>query len=363
MQNFGEILQNLISRAQETQVLDAKNCEAMLEQLHSLTPEGKASNTAAETQALECCRGLSDATTPNAKKSLETYWLQAAQKNWVRIIQHIIDHKLVDINQTYDTSNEDTDKGWTALTAAAACGHVDVVRILLEAGVPINQSKTNGATALFLASQNNHREVMQLLLERGADVNQAKQDNVAPLLMAARCDSRKAVELLLKHKAKVNETDTNGMTPLLLAAFHGNGEMTTLLLRHGADHTLAASFTCRESGADTPPMTPIQIARKQAETFSGFRKEAYKHIVNILETHSKTRENKNRAEQLGSESTTSPVVVFTSRFGNSEANSTAPTSTTSSALPFPSQQPTAAAVEPPENTGEKSGITTSVFHT
>jgi ankyrin repeat protein len=53
--------------------------------------------------------------------------------------------------------------GRTALMLAAAAGHVEVVRLLVEAGSEINAVDTEGATALSLAENNGHLEVMSAL--------------------------------------------------------------------------------------------------------------------------------------------------------------------------------------------------------
>jgi ankyrin repeat protein len=59
-----------------------------------------------------------------------------------------------------------------ALVFASLCGRVDVVRLLLDAGIHVNATPTGShwtATALHAAAGQGQRAVVELLLERGAD--------------------------------------------------------------------------------------------------------------------------------------------------------------------------------------------------
>jgi ankyrin repeat protein len=59
--------------------------------------------------------------------------------------------------------------GDTALMWAAVAGHVDVVRLLIEAGADVRAVDDEGVTALHLARANGHTEVAAALLAAGAD--------------------------------------------------------------------------------------------------------------------------------------------------------------------------------------------------
>ena len=68
------------------------------------------------------------------------------------------------------------DGATTALIVAAGSGHLEVVRLLLEAGADKDAATTDGATALLYATHNGHLEVVRLLLEAGADKEAAMID-------------------------------------------------------------------------------------------------------------------------------------------------------------------------------------------
>ena len=59
-------------------------------------------------------------------------------------------------------------RGDTALILAAANGHADCVRALLEAGADVTLSTAEGFTALYAAAANGHTETIGLLLDAGA---------------------------------------------------------------------------------------------------------------------------------------------------------------------------------------------------
>jgi ankyrin repeat protein len=59
--------------------------------------------------------------------------------------------------------------GHTALMSAAAAGHADVIRLLIEAGADVLAVDDEGATALSIARANDHAEAAAALLAAGAE--------------------------------------------------------------------------------------------------------------------------------------------------------------------------------------------------
>ncbi len=63
--------------------------------------------------------------------------------------------------------------GWTPLHEACNYGHIELARVLLDAGACANDPGTmecEGFTPVMDAASNGHEEVVELLVERGADL-------------------------------------------------------------------------------------------------------------------------------------------------------------------------------------------------
>ncbi|MCP4747143.1 MAG: ankyrin repeat domain-containing protein, partial [Desulfobacteraceae bacterium] len=118
-----------------------------------------------------------------------------------------------DVNKTY--------KGVTLLLWAAEKGHVDVVNALLShPDMDVNQRNDWGRTPLLVAAENGHIEAVKLLLSHlKIDVNKADRWGRTALSKAVENGHIEAVKLLLSHlKIDVNKADDWGETPLLWAA-------------------------------------------------------------------------------------------------------------------------------------------------
>ncbi len=69
-------------------------------------------------------------------------------------------------------------EGHTALHMACNSGHLECVRMLLDAGADMNAGTARKFTPLTLASINGHFEIVELLIEAGATLE-----------FAGKCDS------------------------------------------------------------------------------------------------------------------------------------------------------------------------------
>ncbi len=73
---------------------------------------------------------------------------------------------------------------YEALSGAAGGGHVEAMKVLLEAGAKVN-AEGGSMSPLHLAAAEGHVEAVKLLLEAGADVNdRSNWDEWTPLHVA-----------------------------------------------------------------------------------------------------------------------------------------------------------------------------------
>lgn len=137
----------------------------------------------------------------------------------------------VDVNETHPMD------GSTSLTYAAEKGFADVAELLLETGASPNKYREGAdAIPLVLAAMNDHIEVVRLLLDAGADANVRESNNLTALHFAAVEGHVDVVKALLAAGANPEAKPTDdGWTPLFYAIEKGQEEVVDALLRGGAD--------------------------------------------------------------------------------------------------------------------------------
>ena len=124
--------------------------------------------------------------------------------------------------------------GHTCLSHAARFGHTEIVRYLLcLPEVDVNQRDTDNGTALQLALwdvSEKRRDVVQVLIDAGADVNTQNNYRYSPLHYACESGVLDVVKMLVRAGAGVRATNDSGRTCLMLAARLGRTEIVRYLV-------------------------------------------------------------------------------------------------------------------------------------
>ena len=124
----------------------------------------------------------------------------------------------------------------SALMSACFRGEVAVVRVLLNAGICVNNTDHETKdTPLMLAIRRNNLDLIDLLIKRKADVNAACEHGETPLLYACRFGNYCTIAMLIDAKVDVNKKNNDGQTPLMYASECGHPRIVEKLIFHGAD--------------------------------------------------------------------------------------------------------------------------------
>jgi ankyrin repeat protein len=150
---------------------------------------------------------------------------------------------------------------WTPLHDAAACGHEDIVKLLIVKGAEVDPKDKWNRTPLILALSCGHENLAKLLINKGADVNATDIYGCTPLLCAFHRSGESAAEFLIAHGAQIDliiQPRNYFLGPAMLehkplhnAIIFGYKRLLKLLITHGAD----------VNAVDNNGLTPMDIAR------------------------------------------------------------------------------------------------------
>lgn len=114
--------------------------------------------------------------------------------------------------------------GLSPLAAAAAEGHVLVIKHLYKAGhADVNILDRAGRSAIFYAVEQNQPQALRTLLSIKADANQADSTGITPLMHASALNRQECLQLLLRQKhINIHATDNQGRNALAYSAYAKN---------------------------------------------------------------------------------------------------------------------------------------------
>lgn len=113
-----------------------------------------------------------------------------------------------------------------------------IADILLDSGLPIDESDKLGFSALHLAVDRQSYKLCDCLVQRGADLDKKTEADDTPLSLAIVHANIDIAELLLSNGADVNVKSTDGRTPLHIACCYHDEDIIELLIENGADMTV-----------------------------------------------------------------------------------------------------------------------------
>lgn len=132
-------------------------------------------------------------------------------------------------------AGEQTALHFALLAGKAEKQHLEVVKLLLDAGANPDAASNNGTTPLVEAARIGSKPLMESLFAAGAKSHLTAGAKLCPLHAAAVKGRTEIVELLLARGVLVDLRDANGKTALMTAAGCGQEAIVDLLLKAKAD--------------------------------------------------------------------------------------------------------------------------------
>ena len=126
--------------------------------------------------------------------------------------------------------------GYNELHSAAAHGHSEICKILIQHGADVNQKHPiTEDSALASAIMHGHYQTLQTLLSMGADINDRSWIGLSSLATACQYGRLVHIVSLLQAGADPRLPDKNGAPPIHKAAQGDNVSALRVLLEHGCD--------------------------------------------------------------------------------------------------------------------------------
>jgi len=187
---------------------------------------------------------------PNTRTTAdgETVLMTSARAGNVDAVKALLSHGA-------DVNAKEAYKGQTALMWAAAEGHPQIVKLLLEHGadwkiqssfretkIPklsaassVSPISRGGLTAFLFAAREGDLETAKVMLDAGVDVNQTDVDGTSGLVISAMNKKYTFAKFLLDRGADPNVTDVKGRAALYAAIDARNEDWTALPMRKELD--------------------------------------------------------------------------------------------------------------------------------
>jgi hypothetical protein len=154
----------------------------------------------------------------------------AASRGEVNEVRELLGAYEVPVDQCKEVGD-----GMTALMAAVAKGHLDVVKVLLKAGADTELPDAEGNRPIHVAASKGYGEVVHRLCKAKCDKQAAGTAGATALHLACRKGRDECVEVLVEAGASLEAVDARGSTPLHAAAAGGHEDVVEYLLGKDAD--------------------------------------------------------------------------------------------------------------------------------
>ncbi|PWY84903.1 GDPD-domain-containing protein [Aspergillus heteromorphus CBS 117.55] len=181
------------------------------------------------------------------------------------IIEHLQAWDMFEVTEGIDSPRWQDNDGWAPLHLSVVGGHPLTTRVLLDSEnwhgankdkAKIRKQVSRSSAVLALATKANFVDIVQLLVEAGVDINYQDEQGETALHVAARFGHDKCAKILLdgndEQKADTELAEnTYSWTPLFIACVDGALGVAELLIEAGAnvERLDSSGWTAKEHAA------------------------------------------------------------------------------------------------------------------
>nr|CAH7740108.1 unnamed protein product [Callosobruchus chinensis] len=181
------------------------------------------------------------------------------------VVSILLDSKVCDINRPNKAGY--TSVMLVSLAEVISQTHANVVRRLFQLADVNIRAKQHGQTALMLAVSHGHLDMVKMLLEAGADINIQDEDGSTALMCAAEHGHIEIVKHFLSHpECDSTLIDVDGSTALKIAMEAGHKHIGVLLYAHERNLQKAHSGKLKKTKSLSPktPLSPLASRSNRA---------------------------------------------------------------------------------------------------
>jgi len=141
-----------------------------------------------------------------------------------------------------DLQAEDRDLGITALFVAVERGHLEIMEILLSAGVSVDSRDSAGCTSLHRATRRKNEPMMRFLLRNKAAVDAKNDSGLTAFSANFRTCGDSCARILLDAGADPNTVSHDGVSELYEVAAKGEVQYVKKLLKYGTNPSITTRY-------------------------------------------------------------------------------------------------------------------------
>jgi len=177
-----------------------------------------------------------------------TTLLQASHRGMVDVLGALLKKHASAGDQAKDGwVDSPSDEGITPLIASCSEGHLEAVKLLIDAKADVNAKDKDQTNSLMAASARGHTDIVELLLNAGALVNEQNVDGHSALMFAY--NGKNQVETLWERytqfvkeseveASKEENADDGGTGIIIRDALDKHSKMVEVLVKNGADESI-----------------------------------------------------------------------------------------------------------------------------